>query len=315
LDLLEDLVKNSVFPEEEIEKSRQLLKAAIRQRQDDIFAYSSSHLKKMLFPNHPYRMDEEGTPESLDRIGREHVLDFYNNLVVSRNMVLSVYGDIDKNEILDNIEQRFGNLKDQKAALASHDVIPLVKIQDELLNLDKTQALVLFGFQGPPVFSPDQYGLEVLTSILGSSFSGRLFSSVRDVLGKAYSVGGQFSTGMETGQILFYVLTTQEDVSVVREVLTQEILKVQEETVSEKELADAKNYLKGSRKSGQQTNGAMGFQTTLDELYGLGYDRYQSYDELIDSVTFEDIQRLAKQYLDLDRRAVVTTLPSKKGSP
>ena len=119
---------------------------------------------------------------------------------------------------------------------------------------------------------------------------------------------------METGQIMFYVLTTQEDVPKVKEVFTQEILKIQEESVSEQELADAKNYLKGIRKSGQQTNGAMSFQTALDELYGLGYDRYQSYDDLIDSVTAEDIQRLAKQYLDLNRRAVVTTLPSKKGS-
>lgn len=311
LGLLEDLVKNPSFAESEIEKSKEAARVAIRKRQDSVVAYSISALKKLLYPGHPYGTDPEGTMESLEAMTRQDLVDFYQRQVVSRNTVISVFGDINKESVLKGLEKRFGTLKDRMADAPEHPVDPLRNLQELALTMNKSQALVLMGFLGARIDDPDVYGLDVLVSILGSSFSGRLFNDVREKLGQAYTVGGQFNPGIDSGEVLFYVLTTEESVNKVKEIIAQNIVKIQTELVSLQELADTKNYLKGNHKSDQQTNESLGFLTVLDELYGLGFDRYKTYDQNIDAVTAEDIRRLAQKYLDLNQRVIVTTSPTK----
>jgi predicted Zn-dependent peptidase len=169
----------------------------------------------------------------------------------------------------------------------------------------------MLGFQGADISNPDYYGLEVMTAILGSSFSGRMFTNIRDQLGEAYTLGGQYVPGPDMGFIYFYVLTTEAKTEKVRELLIKEIATLQSEKVSEQELMDTKTYLKGTFTASQETAGSLSFMVSLDELYGLGFDRYQNYEERIDSVTDEDIQRMARQYLDLNKMAIVITNPKK----
>jgi len=94
--------------------------------------------------------------------------------------------------------------------------------------------------------------------------------------------------------------------------LEKEIKEIQEEYVSDRELEDIKMYLKGSFKSGLQTNAALNATANFDELYGLGFDHYKEYGDLIDNVTKEDIKRLAGKYLDLQKKTVVVTRPYKE---
>jgi len=179
------------------------------------------------------------------------------------------------------------------------------------LVLDKAQAMVMFGFHGVGLQDPDRYGLEVLTAVLGSSFSGRLFNAVREELGQAYTLGGNLVPSLDAGWIYFYVLTRQEKAAQVQEIVRREIRRLQTEPIPETELRDVKTYLKGTFRSGLETNSALSFTSGLDELYGLGYLNYQNYEAAIDRVSAPDVQRLARQYCDLDKAAVVTTLPKK----
>jgi len=87
------------------------------------------------------------------------------------------------------------------------------------------------------------------------------------------------------------------------------LLKIQQADVPGKELEDIKRYLTGNFKASLETNSALSFTSVLDELYGLGFQRYQQYDKRIDGVTREDIARLARKYLDLERVAIVVTRP------
>ena len=105
--------------------------------------------------------------------------------------------------------------------------------------------------------------------------------------------------------------TTEEELQNVEELLRTEIKTLHSAYVSKQELADTKAYLKGAFAASQETVLALSFMVSLNELYGLGFDHHQRYDDRIDRVTNEDIQRLARKYLDLNKMAIVITNPGK----
>ena len=311
LDLLEDLTFNPTFEQEEMTKVRQNMQAAIRQRDDNIFYTSGHALRETLFLTHPFRLEQRGTLESIEAIARDDLANFYDQFAVAQNMVLSVFGDIDTAKVFNDIKNIFGTMEDRTIMLESHYEDPPHQSREEVVTMDKEQAMIMFGFQGSQLSDNDYYGLEVMTTILGSSFSGRIFTNIRDQLGEAYTLGGQFIGGPDMGFIYFYVQTTEKEAQKVKELLAGEITALHSQHVSQQELTDTKTYLKGTFKASQETVSSLSFTVSLDELYGLGFDRYQDYDEHIDRVTQEDIQRLARQYLDLNKGAVVITIPKK----
>lgn len=309
--LLEDLMKNPVFPDAEIEKVKEEMRTVVRQREDNISSVTSLALKGLLFTRHPLRLDEYGTLETIDRTTREDVVDFYTRLAAPENMVLSVFGDIEQEEVLATLQKRFGSLPLRAVPLKSVHEDPPLEPREKTLFMDKEQAMVMFGFHGVEVGHKDRYGLDVLTAVLGSSFSGRLFNQIREQLGQAYALGGDLEPSLDTGFIYFYVLTTDDQVAAVNKILRAEIQKLQTVKVSDAELQGIKTYLEGTFKTALETNSSLSLASSLDELYGLGYQYYQHYGEGIDGVTAEDIQRLARQYLDLQRVVIVTTRPKK----
>ncbi len=310
-DLFEDMVKNPVFPEEEIVKVKEDMQAAVRARADDIFDVTNLSLKGLLFLRHPFRLDEGGTLETIAKIKRKDLMDFYERLAAANNMVLSVFGDIQLEEVLKTIQKKFGSIPQRDMHWASHHEELFSQPREKELSMNKEQAMVMFGFHGADLMSPDRYGLEVLTAILGSSFNGRLFNSVREQAGQAYSLGGSYIPLPDAGLIEFYVLTEEGKIQEVKDALRRDILRIQTETVSRNELMDIKTYLKGTFQAGLETNASLSLTSGLDELYGLGYQYYQHYGDRIDSVTAEDIRRLANQYLDLNRVGIVVTKPRK----
>jgi zinc protease len=311
LSLFADIVKNPVFPEQELMDVKDEMRSAIRRREDDIFQFSGLAFKELLFLSHPLRLDDGGTMESIDRIRRDDIIVLYRRLAAPSNMVLSVFGDIDPEETLEKLESRFGGLAGPAVQLKSAHEDPPSQPREKEIFMDKEQAMVMTGFHGVDLKHADRYGLEVLTAILGSSFSGRLFNGIREDLGQAYSLGGYSAPAMDAGYICFYVLTAEKDIVQVQEVLRKNIKRVQEELIPAKELEDMKTYLKGTFKAGLETNAALSFTSGLDELYGLGFDYYQEYNRKIDAVTVQDLKRLASQYLDLNKSVTVITRPKK----
>lgn len=311
LDLVGEMVKNPAFAPQEIAKVKENMKAAILARRDDIFQTTTLALKETLFLTHPLRRDEGGSLETVERIRREDVVDFYSRLALAPNMVLSVFGDISPGKTLETIRKEFGSLAKGDAPLRQVREEPPGQPRVREISMDKAQAMVMFGFHGADLKSPDRYGLEVLTAILGSSFSGRLFNAIREELGQAYTLGGDSVPSLDAGLVYFYVLTTREKMAQVRQIVQREIQGLQTVLVSEVDLENTKVYLKGAFRSGLETNSALGFVSGLDELYGLGYRRYQDYEAAIDRVSAQDIRNLARQYCDLNKAVIVTTQPKK----
>ncbi len=309
INLVSDIIQHPSFSEDEIAKVKQDTLAEIKSLDDSIFSFTNRKMNRLLFKEHPLRFDVQGTEESIAAIQREDIVNFYKKLTYPNNMVVSVFGDFDKKAIQKEITQKFGGLEKGDFSLMQFSEPPLGGLTEKEYTLDKEQAMVMYGFHGVEIGDKDQYPLEVISSILGSSLSGRLFDAIREEFGEAYTLGAFSAPGKGAGSIKIYVLTNLGAIDQVKQILTREIQKIRQDPVSEKELSDAKAYLKGSFKASIQTSSSLAFTSSLDELYGLGYDYYQKYDGQIDAVTQEDIQRVANTYLDLNKAVLVVTKP------
>lgn len=309
IDLLADLIRHPSFDERELVRAKDEIKTAIMARDDQIAALTGKALRETLFVTHPFRKDELGTLESVERISREDIVGFYGRLAVAGNMVLSVFGDFSSRELVPLLRDRLSKIKAGEIPEQVFSEPPPEATREKTLLLDKKQAMVMVGFQGAGIRSEDRFGIEVLTTVLGSSFNGRMFKKIREEFGKAYSLGGSFTPSLDTGMIYFYVLTEENSVAKVKDMLEALIREIQQEGITDQELRDTKAYMKGAFARGIETNAALGFMSALNELYGLGFAFYREEPRLIDQVTREDVRRLACEYLDWDRAVVVLARP------
>lgn len=190
LDMLEDVTRNPVFPQVELDKVRKRVLSAIRLAEENIFARGPQELSKILYKDHPYAMNELGTNESVTAITREDLFHFFKEFCVTSNMVISVCGDLEPDAIIDELKARFFDFKKVTNAgiLAKKNVDPLLSHENSTIIMDKNEALVLFGFLGVSIDNDDQFALSVLASIM-SGHSGRLFQNIRNVESLSYTQG------------------------------------------------------------------------------------------------------------------------------
>ena len=310
VDLIEDIIKNPSFPEHELQIEKEKLKVGIKGREDSIFQFSFKQLLDTLFLQHPFRFDSLGTVESIDRIKRQDMIKHYERFALPNNAIISVAGDFDSAKVKEVLVSKFAQWKNGEIVLQKFHEDPPNSPREKNFYKDKEQAAVLIGFYAPDFYDSDRYGMEVLASIFGSSLTGRLFTKVREELGKAYTLGASYSPAADAGIMFFWVLTTDEYADQIKDLIFKEISLIGQEGATDDELMATKNNLKGTFKMSLDTISEVSFTSTLNELYHFGYDYHLKYDQFIDSVTGEQIKELAKKYLDINRAVIVVTRPS-----
>ena len=315
LEILLDVLRNPVFPDAELATEKDKMLTAIKARDDRISSAGLRILRGMLFEKNPLRREALGTPETVGRITRADVRGFYDRLFVPANLVVTVFGNFDADEVRAVLRKGLGALPPRDLEQVAFAAEPLAEQRAKVVRADKEQAFVAVGFQGVDLYDPDRYGLDVLASILGSSFNGRMFKTIREQMGAAYTLGGGFSPARDGGIIAFQASTTDENAEVVRDKIFALIEDIRENGVSDEELQAMKTYMKGTFEMGLETDGAVAFMSGLDELYGLGYAYYQGVPAAIDAVTPADVQRLARQYLNPEQAAVVMVRPRDGAEP
>ena len=311
LELLSDILTNPAFLESEINHRKQLITAAIDSSKDDIFKEGFLLLRGNFFKNHPYRLDPLGTPESISKIQRSDILNFYRKTVRPSNLTLSIFGDIDCRQVEEDVKKYFANFKSagcgRPKVTLSADNFHRKKI--EVANrVNKEQALIMMGFTSPSVTDKDRYAFEVLNAVLNGGGS-RLFYNLRDKQGLAYTLGTFSMSGFEPGCYVFYIATEESLINKSKESLLNEIKKLKKHSISAEEMKEAKKYLSGAYFIGLETNAALAFKCALDEMYGLGFNNYLRYEEKIEQVTLDDINAVINKYLNLDNYTTIILKP------
>ncbi len=308
VDLLADLIDGPLLSFHAMQEEKEKQYTAIEQRDEDVRESTLMLLRKTLYTKPPYNMDSLGSKASVQNITLPDVKDFYKQYVRPNNMVISIFGDFNLADLKARVQRVFGRFKrgDVHLKVSDEDAIKETRHNEQVL--DKEQAMVMYGFLAPPVASPDRWPMEISDTALAGGLSGRLFVKVRDQLGKAYTVASYYIPGTDSGKIVLFVLTTNEKIDSVKEIIQKELEDLANAPMSDVELKNVKMYTQATYKMALSTPAALGSTSTLNELYGLGYAFHEEFERRIEEVTADDVRRVAKKYLNIHQAAIVVSL-------
>lgn len=304
--ILGDIVANPSFLQEEVERERTAALASIKSVDDEIFPSSMRLFRRTMFEGHPYSFLVQGEADVLQTIMPEHLKRFHSEAAMASRMVLSVFGDIERSEVLESVKRNFGQLRKGTTLPAGQSSRPVsAEPRKASKPMNKEQLAILVGFPGVTVGDPDRYSLDVIASFLNSQ-GGKLFQTLRDERGLAYSVGAFNLLGLDPGAFVLYIVTEPGKSEEAIDGMFEVIGDLRQNGLDNEELARTKVEVMGNHAIGLQTNGQIATEVSFDELYGLDYNRYREYDSKIRAITAEDIRRVASDIFDLSRYTLVS---------
>ncbi len=314
VELFSDILLNPTFPQGEIERKKELIKGSLKQQEEEPSFLAGRAFKKEVFGEHPYGRLIEGSVETIDNIKREDFVRFYSDYFLPNNSILSVVGDLTSDELDGLIKQYLGEWKKKEVPLKVAKKIEEKKIK-KVVKIDKelTQANIILGNLGISRDNPDYYAVSVMNYILGGGgFSSRLMQSIRDEMGLAYDVHSFFTASKEEGSFQVGIQTKNESANTAIDEILRQIGRIRKESVSDQELSDAKSYLTGSFSRRLDTNRKIVDFLASVEFYNLGLDYVEKYPNYINSVTQDDVLRVAQKYLDPENYVLVVVANQKK---
>lgn len=326
-DWLSDIIFNSKIEADEVEKEKGAIVEELRMYEDNPLMAVENLFERVMFgDNHPLGWDVGGTPESVRGISREQLWHYYQNYYFPKNMVLVVAGNINEVKLKKCLrsfeagENRSvlvkasaeSKLKDKfQKFVWDKKVLPL---ENRLIVSERKvdQAQVILGFPGLHYNDKDRPALNVLLNILGGGMSSRLFVEVREKKGMAYMVSASTSIFRDVGVATISAGLDPSRLPDAIKVIKSELVKIQQEKVSPKELFDSKNNIAGRTELSMENSSAQAQWFAKQFWFA---DKVQTYEQItkkIKAVTIGDVQRLAKKIFDFDQMRVAVVGPMSK---
>jgi zinc protease len=248
----------------------------------------------------------EGNEASVKTLQQTSLKEFFARYYRPNRTIVAVVGDVSEQEITQGLNKAFQGWS--KGEPSGQPLVPTKIGAPQVLrvNKDLTQANIVLGHNGVTRGNPDYYAIQVMNYILGGGgFSSRVMDAIRNERGLAYSVHSFFSAEKSHGTFQFVMQTKNETAQEAIRLAIEEIRRMREQPVSEQELSDAKDYLIGSFPLRFDTNHKVASFLAQVEFFQLGLDYPDRYSDLTRKVTREEVQRVAKQYLEPEKLITV----------
>ena len=293
------------FDDEPVERIKSQLQASLRRRQDDPDRMASETWLYKAFPDHVHAKPIDGTVQSIDAITGTDLQEFVDQRFARDNLIIGVAGDITADELGPLLDQTFGDLPSASKPINPPEVTP----QEHGINvvrLDVPQSSIVFGQKGIKRDDPDFFAAFVANHILGGGgFTSRLTKEIREDRGLAYSVYSYLAPSDVNPTWKGGLGTSNASVIEALDLVRQEVKRMAEGDVSEQELEDAKTYLTGSFPLRLTSNDRIaGLLVTL-QVHDLGLDYLDKRSSLIETVTLDDVKRVAARLYDPDKLLTV----------
>jgi len=307
LPVLLDVMMKPLLPQEKIDLAITQRRSGISRRNDNAQQIGSREFGRLIYgEDSPQgRMMEHWT---LDAITREDLADFHKSAYTGENLMIGLVGDFKVEEIKPILEQIFSEIP---AGEKNEIELPEVDYNfDSSIHFvdkrDVNQSVILMGHIGGMRDNPDYAALQAMNEVLSGGFSGRLFQNVRSDQGLAYSVFGNYgSSALFPGQFYAGVFTQSSTTAEAIKSVRNEMIKLQEEPVSQEELDDTRNSILNSLVFRYDSRSRVLRERMSNEYLGLPANAFESYIEELQTLTPADIQRVASQYMRPDEMRIL----------
>jgi zinc protease len=273
--------------------------AAIKASEEEPGYTAMVAFAKLLFGNGPYGHPTEGFANTVAKFTPGDVRNFYHRYYRTGDAVIAVVGDVNLDTVRARIEQELAGPAGTVPSQAEPDAPNAAPgIRADLVNRNVAQANLILGSGGIARSNPDYYKVQVMNYILGGGgFSSRLMRVVRSKGGLAYSIDSAFSAGKFPGAFAVVLQTKNQSAQEALKLIIAQLREIQNQPVSDRELASAKKYMIGSFPLRLDRQSQIVSFMLQAELYGLGLDYAERYPKLIGEVTKRDVQAAAQKYL------------------
>jgi len=287
LDVLSDMIKNSLFDKKEIEKEKAVIFEEIKMHKDNPISSVLEGAHGSLYEK-PFGIPLIGTYETLKSFTREKIIERFQQIYCPNNLILCVVGDADFNKILDFAKKNFGKEKGKT---------PQFKILKK--NESKTekrkgidQANLVFAHHVPTAKKKKNYAALVLNVLMAGGMSSRLFQEIREKRNLAYAIKGESNISKDFAYNLIYVGTKKENIEMVKKIILEEFKKVSKE-LKKKELSEIKEQIIGNHLISTEDSQNQMISLLLHEKNTNAKELYE-FEKNIRKVKLTDVKNLAK---------------------
>ncbi len=312
VDVLSDMFLNSLIEPEELAREENVILEEIKRRDDEPDDLVHDVFAETLWPGHVLGKPIIGTPETVSSFRQGHLKDYMTTRYTPDTIIVAAAGNLNHDEIVEMVRQRFSQLTGHKSAWREPDQTPQAVAATAYIEKPIEQVNLVIGTNGYSQLDDDKYALSLLDNVLGGSMSSRLFQEIREKRGLAYSVGSYSQSFREGGYFAVYTGTSAGTAEQVLDLVKTEFLNVRKNNITQKELDRAKNQFRGSIVMGQEGMNSRMMRIGRNELT---YDRVLPIDEImgkINAVTLDDTARIADHLFGGDSYAQATVGPLEK---
>ncbi len=306
VELLADMLLNSAFDSEALERERQVITEEIKTYEDSPDELVQDLVAQTIWDGHPLGRSVIGTRKTVAKLGRDDFVRYIERRYRADLIVVSVAGNVQHDAVVDLVGRHLGGWDGRTAPQPTE--IPSFTQNVSLRAKEIEQVHLCLATRGRAQSDEDRYVLAVLDNVLGGGMSSRLFQEIREKRGLVYTIASYSASYREGGLFVVYGAMSPENGPEVVRLTIDEIVALGA-TLDEGELHRAKESLKGSIMLSLEGTGSRMSKLARSELY---YGRQIDFDEIlgrIDAVTINDVRRMAGEMFTPDQLAMAAIGP------
>lgn len=295
IEVLADMLCNSLFSEEDIKKEKTIIIEEINMYLDLPEDLASELLNELMFENTSLGHPILGTEKSIIDMNKEKIINYFYSNYIPENMVISLAGNINTTEVMKELNHRFGNFNKGYSNNGKNSIIiNSYSFTNKLKGIHKNteQLNLCIGMEGLPLLSNKMESLLVLNNVFGGSMSSRLFQKIREDLAIAYIIESFPSSYKDIGILNLFVGLDSKQLLKALEHIGLEMDNIKKNLITKDELSKSKEQLKGSY--------VLGMEGTFSRMFEIGksisiFNKIYSQEEIlkkIDEVNMSNIDEL-----------------------
>lgn len=297
-EIFTDIALNPTFTAEDIEQARGKIATGLRERETDNDNFLQVLQSRIIYANHPYANDVDGTLETISRFSAKDLRDYHQKIMQTSQLLLVIVGDIDAKDLQSRIAATFGKLP-----RGNYKDLPYPALDFSKSTLDVTQRALPTNyvqgfFNAPNLSNPDYYAMRVAITVLQSL----IYNEVRVKRQLSYAPNAELGAlSANTANIYVTAVDANKSVSVMLE----QINSLKTMTLNDEAISNVAEHYLTTYYLGQETNGAQAAELAKYELIGGGWRNSFEFLNKIRQVTAADVKAVANKYMKNIRFVVV----------
>ncbi len=302
-DVLVDMLENSIFNDEEIERERNVILEEMKMTLDDPADLAFEHSEELIFGDSSMANSIIGSKESLLNIKRAHFIDYVKSRYTKDNMVISIAGNVEEKRVVDFFEKCFSKFSEHCKGEPVFN--GSVKSSPIIVNKEIEQSHIVFGLKIPRLEKKESYALRMLANIMGGGMSSRLFQSIREEKGLAYTVHSHYVYYDECGIFRIYAGVSHENVSTCIDEIIRQMQLLKDNGITEDELVIAREQYKADLIFSGENPASRAFVNGKSLLLENTVEEISKTRERIESIDLEFINSMIPYISNIDEYGLV----------